>query len=183
MIKPILLATSMLFSVPAFAQEVPAQDNTRPAQAAPAPKQATPPTTDDKAPGVQDQAAAAQAAPATQPAQGVAQEASPAPGQPAAAASAATGPAATPAATQEQVAQAVGRDFGSYDKNGDGKLDATEFAAWMGALRKAAEPSFQPGSAEAAAWANQAFASADTDRNASVNRQELTVFLTPKQPG
>ena len=58
MIKPILLATSMLFSVPAFAQEVPAQDNTRPAQAAPAPKQATPPTTDDKAPGVQDQAAA-----------------------------------------------------------------------------------------------------------------------------
>ncbi|WP_204326350.1 hypothetical protein, partial [Stenotrophomonas maltophilia] len=62
MIKPILLATSMLFSVTAFAQEVPAQDNTRRAQAAPAPKQATPPTTDDKAPGVQDQAAAAQAA-------------------------------------------------------------------------------------------------------------------------
>ncbi|OJY53650.1 MAG: hypothetical protein BGP17_09025 [Sphingomonas sp. 67-41] len=119
----------------------------------------------------------------TQPAQGAAQEASPAPGQPAAAASAATGPVATPAATQEQVAQAVGRDFGSYDKDGDGRLDATEFAAWMGALRKAAEPNFQPGSAEAATWANQAFASADTDKSASVNKQELTVFLTPKQLG
>ncbi|NYT42902.1 EF-hand domain-containing protein [Sphingomonas sp. R-74633] len=157
-------------------------------QTAPAPEKATPPVTDDKAPGTQDQTATAQttpapAQPATQPAQGVAQDATAAPGaQPAAAASTepAAVPAAQPAATQEQVAQAVGRDFGSYDKDADGKLNTTEFAAWMGSLRKAAEPTFQPGTPEATTWANQAFASADTDKSASVNKQELTVFLTPK---
>ncbi|MDG2535405.1 calcium-binding protein [Sphingomonas sp. HITSZ_GF] len=192
MLKPMLLATSMLFAIPAFAQETPAQDNTQPAQTAPVPEQATPPvTSDDKAPGAQDQTATAEATPApveptTQPAQGVAQDTTTAqPEQPAAVASTtepAATPAAQPAATQEQVAQAVGRDFGNYDKDADGKLDATEFTAWMGNLRKAAEPSFQPGSAEATTWANQAFASADTDKSASVNKQELTVFLTPKQP-
>lgn len=197
MLKPMLLATSMLFAVPAFAQETPAQDNTQPAQTAPAQaapatapvQEATPPVTDDKAPGTQDQTAdAAPVEPATQPtqpAQGVAQDTTTAtPTQPAEAVAAATPEpaAATPAATQEQVAQAVGRDFGGYDKNADGKLDATEFAAWIGNLRKAAEPGFQPGSAEATTWSNQAFASADTDKSASVNKQELTVFLTPKQP-
>ncbi|MEP9361208.1 calcium-binding protein [Sphingomonas sp. KR3-1] len=185
MLKPVLLATSILFAVPAIAQETPAQDNTQPTQNAPAPDQtATPVVTDDKAPAAQDQATTAQAAPApaqpvTQPAQGVAQETTPA-----APAAQPTGSAsATPAATQEQVAQAVGRDFGTYDKDGDGKLNATEFAAWMGNLRKAAEPTFQPGTPEATTWTAQAFTSADTDKSASVNKQELTVFLTPKQPG
>ncbi len=176
MLKPIFLATSMILAIPAFAQETPAQD--KPVQAAPAPEQATPPVTSgDAAPAAPDQAAPvataeatpAPAAPATQPAE-------------VASAPAAT-PAAQPAATQEQVAQAVGRDFGSYDKDGDGKLSQVEFADWMAALRKASEPGFQPGSAEATTWANQAFASADTDKSASVNKQELTVFLTPKQPG
>jgi hypothetical protein len=178
MLKPMLLATSMLFAIPAVAQEAPAQD--KPAQTAPVPEQATPPvTSDDAAPAAQDQATA----PATTA------EATPAPAEPAtqpaevAASAPAASPAAQPAATQEQVAQAVGRDFGSYDKDADGKLNATEFAAWMGALRKASEPSFQPGSTEATTWSSQAFASADTDKNASVNKQELTVFLTPKQPG
>lgn len=187
MMKPMLLATSMLFAVPAFAQETPAQD--KPAQTAPAHEQATPPvTSDDKAPGAPVEAVTAQTTPApaepAKPPEGVAQETAPT-AQPAgvAAAEPASTPASQPAATQEQVAQAVGRDFGSYDKNADGKLDATEFASWMGNLRKAAEPSFQPGSAEATTWANQAFTSADTDKSASVNRQELTVFLTPKQPG
>jgi len=199
MLKPMLLATSMMFAVPALAQETPKPDNSQPAQTAPAQDQAATPATDDKAPGVQeepqDAAATAQATPQpTQPApaQGVAQattEASPAAtasaapaAQPATATAAAT-PAATPAASQEQVAQAVGRDFGSYDKDADGKLSKTEFADWMGSLRKAAEPGFQPGSAEATTWSSQAFTNADTDKNAAVNKQELTVFLTPKQPG
>lgn len=186
MLRSMLLATSMLFAIPAFAQDAPVQE--KPAQTAPVTEQATPSvTSDDKAPGTQDQATAAQTTPA--PTESVAQDAAPAqpataqPAQPAAVASTtepAAAPAAQPAATQEQVAQAVGRDFGSYDKNADGKLDATEFASWMGALRKAAEPGFQPGSAEATTWANQAFTSADTDKSASVNKQELTVFLTPK---
>lgn len=205
MLKPMLLATSMMFAIPAFAQETPKPDNSQPAQAAPAQDQAAAPVTDDKAPGVQeepqDAATTAQATPQpTQPApaQGVAQttgtpEASPAatasaapaaqPGTEPAAATAAATPAATPATSQEQVAQAVGRDFSGYDKDADGKLSKTEFADWMGSLRKAAEPGFQPGSAEAATWASQAFTNADTDKNAAVNKQELTVFLTPKQPG
>jgi hypothetical protein len=188
MLKPMLLATSMMFAIPAFAQDMSAQDNTTPAQTAPAPEQATPPvTTDDQAPGAPAQATTAQATtattapaqPATQPAQGVAQDTTAAPAeQPAAVASAE--PVAQPAATQEQVARAVGRDFGSYDKDADGKLNATEFASWMGSLRKAAEPTFQPGTPEATTWASQAFTSADTDKSASVNKQELTVFLTPK---
>jgi len=203
MLKPMLLATSMMFAVPALAQETPKPDNSQPAQTAPVQDQAATPVTDDKAPGVQeepqDAAATAQATPQpTQPApaQGVAQattEASPAatasaapaaqPGAQPATATAAATPAATPAASQEQVAQAVGRDFGSYDKDADGKLSKTEFADWMGSLRKAAEPGFQPGSAEATTWSSQAFTNADTDKNAAVNKQELTVFLTPKQPG
>ncbi len=179
MLKPMLLATSMLFAVPAFAQETPTQDNSQ-QQTAPAPEQATPPVTDDKAPDTQatpqDPATTAQANPA--PADPAAQ-----PTQPAEAVAETTKPEGTPAASQEQVAQAVGRDFGSYDKDADGKLSQTEFADWMGSLRKASEPGFQPGTAEATTWANQAFTSADTDQNASVNKQELTVFLTPKQPG
>jgi hypothetical protein len=188
MLKPMLLATSMMFAIPAFAQETPKTDNSQPAQAAPMQNQAratveAAPATDDKAPAAeaQDQATTAQATPAPAqpaPAQGVAQE------TPAAAPAAqpTQSAAATPAATQEQVAQAVGRDFGTYDKDGDGKLNTTEFAAWMGTLRKAAEPTFQPGTPEATSWSAQAFTSADTDKSASVNRQELTVFLTPKQP-
>lgn len=192
MLKPMLLATSMLFAVPAFAQETPAQDNSQPQQTAPAPEQATPPVTDDKAPGAPAQAATAQANPApadpstqpAQPAQGVAQDTgTAAPAQPATGVAETAKPDATPAATQEQVAQAVGRDFGGYDKDADGKLSQAEFADWMGSLRKASEPGFQPGTAEATTWSNQAFTSADTDKNASVNKQELTVFLTPKQPG
>lgn len=210
MLKPMLLATSMLFAIPALAQETPKQDNSQPQQAQPAQDQEATPATDDKQPGAQDkpadaattaQATPAPAQPATQPtapAEGVAQSATgtPAPAQaeqPVATASTppanapATRPtdsasAATPAATQEQVAQAVGRDFGTYDKDADGKLSQAEFTDWMGTLRKAAEPNFQPGSAEATTWGNQAFTSADTDKNASVNKQELTVFLTPKQP-
>jgi len=205
MLKPMLLATSMMFAIPAFAQETPKPDNSQPTQAAPAQDQAATPATDDKAPSVQEAPATAEAtAQPTQsaPAQGVAQstgtpaapaEASPAatasatpaaqPGAEPATATAAATPAAAPATSQEQVAQAVGRDFGTYDKDADGKLSKVEFTDWMGSLRKAAEPGFQPGSTEATTWSNQAFTNADTDKNAAVNKQELTVFLTPKQPG
>ncbi len=166
--------------------------------------------TDDAQPGTQnarDQATTAQAAPQpAQPTQGapastVAQTSPPADtnAQPAATASAAqpgqpTTPqkaetaAATPAqpsqpaASQEQVAQAVGKDFGTYDKDANNGLDKTEFAAWMSNLRKAAEPNFAPGTPEANAWSEQAFTQADTDKSASITKQELTVFLTPKQP-
>ncbi|MBX3566153.1 MAG: EF-hand domain-containing protein [Sphingomonas sp.] len=173
MLKSILLATSMLVAAPVFAQDKPATAESQPVQTAPA--------TTTEAPATDDAAPAATAAPATT-AEASPQTAAPAtPAQPAPVDAAAAQPAAAqPASSQEQVAMAVGRDFGTYDTDGDGTLNAAEFASWMSALRKAAEPSFMPDSPEAKTWAAQAFTTADADKSASVNKQELTTFLTPK---
>ncbi|RYY22905.1 MAG: calcium-binding protein [Sphingomonadales bacterium] len=185
MLKTILLATSMLVAAPVFAQDAPATVDTQPAQEAPMTTAETPAETT-----VVDDAAPAQAATATPegnpteaPAEMAAQPApATTPASPAPVETAAAQPAPTeqPASSQEQVAIAVGRDFGTYDKDADGALSAVEFTDWMGALRKAAEPSFAPESPEAKTWAAQAFTSADADKSASVNKQELTTFLTPK---
>ena len=175
MLKTVILATSMLVAAPAFAQDKPATAESQPAKVAPAATAATP-ATDDAAPDAAKAPVAVTATPQTSPAP-VAQTA-----QPTLAADATTqaAPAAQPAATQDQVSQAVGRDFASYDKDADDRLDAAEFGTWMSTLRKASEPSFVPGSPEAKSWEAQAFTSADIDKSANVNRQELTVFLTPK---
>lgn len=173
------------------------------------PKPATPATTDDAAPGTQgsgtvEEAPAATPAPATeaaqptpgqpaQPAQPGTQPAQPAqpaqptqptpeavPGGASGAGTASAQPPAQPAATQDQVAQAVSRDFGSYDKDSNGMLSDVEFGAWMSALRKASEPAFVPGSPDANVWLGQAFAAADADKSKAINQAELTNFLTPK---
>lgn len=208
MLKTVLLATSMLVAAPAFAHETPTPETTQSQpQTLPATNPTTPPATaDDAAPGTQgsgtvEEAPAATPAPATEAAQPTPTQpaplAEPAPAQPAAppaqpdaaatpdtAATGTTGAgtaaAAQPAATQDQVAQAVGRDFATYDKDANGMLSDVEFGAWMGALRKTSEPGFVPGSAEANVWLGQAFASADADKSKSVNQAELTTFLTPK---
>ncbi|AJP74229.1 hypothetical protein TS85_03265 [Sphingomonas hengshuiensis] len=95
-------------------------------------------------------------------------------------AGAATSTAATPAASPDQVSQAIGRDFGTYDADANGALNQAEFGTWVSALRKASEPTFAPGSPEAQTWVGQAFAATDTDKNQSVTKEELTTFLTPK---
>lgn len=205
MLKAVLLATSMLIAAPAFAQDKPATEITQPQQRTPPATQA-PATTDDAAPGTQgsgtvEEAPAAAPAPATEAAQPTPSQpaAQPAPAQPAPApaqpgATPATAPtpdaagttgagttaAAQPAATQDQVAQAVSRDFASYDKDSNGMLSDVEFGAWMGTLRKASEPSFAQGTPEAGVWLGQAFAAADADKSKSINQAELTTFLTPK---
>lgn len=162
MLKTFILASTMLVAAPAFAQEA------KPAQTAPATSE-TAPATDDAAPA----STAEPAAPATA-------QTSPAPAQPATAA-AQPAPAETAVATSvDQVAQAVDRDWATYDKNGDSALDKTEFTTWMVTLRKAAEPAFVETSPEAKTWETQAFAAADADKSASINKQELTTFMTPK---
>ncbi|HEX8301419.1 hypothetical protein [Sphingomonas sp.] len=173
----------MLVAVPAFAQDKPATSESQPAQTAPA-TTAQAPATDDAAPdAAKDQTAqpAAERAPAQETA--TATQAAPAQdtttaAQPAQSAQAA--PAAAPAATQDQVAQAVTRDWATFDKDGNSQLSAAEFGAWMSTLRKAAEPNFVAGSPEANTWESQAFTTADADKSASVTKQELTIFLTPK---
>ncbi|RYE03990.1 MAG: hypothetical protein EOP61_02425 [Sphingomonadales bacterium] len=172
MLNSVLLATTMLIAGPVFAQDVPKPAESQPVQQAPAATPATPVTDDATDKAADATASTPQTAPAAQPAEVAATPAAPP------AKAAAAEPA--PASSQEQVAQAVGRDFGTYDKDADGALNAAEFGEWMVALRKAAEPSFVPGSAEAKAWQSQAFTAADADKSASINKQELTTFLTPK---
>ncbi|MGN6819608.1 MAG: EF-hand domain-containing protein [Sphingomonas sp.] len=102
------------------------------------------------------------------------QAANPAPAAPAAAAAT---PANTPANAGSQVAAVVNSEYGSYDKNGDGKLDKTEFGAWMTALRSKADPSLKDDAANKA-WIAQAFTQADSDKSKSISKDELTNFLS-----
>lgn len=198
MLRAVLLTTSVLVAAPAFAQDKPPKETTQTQQQNPPATQA-PATTDDAAPGTQgagtvEEAPAATPAPATEAAQPTPTQPA-TPGQPAQPAQPGTPPqpdaapggtagagtaAAQPAANAAQVAQAVGRDFGTYDKDANGALSDAEFGAWMSALRKASEPAFVPGSPDANVWLGQAFASADVDSSKSVSQVELTAFLTPK---
>lgn len=81
-------------------------------------------------------------------------------------------------ATGSQVAQVVDTEFPSYDKNGDGKLSAAEFAGWMVALKTKTDPSTKPDAPETKKWVSAAFAQADTDKNKSLTKTEVTSFLT-----
>lgn len=87
------------------------------------------------------------------------------------------------AAGLAQVAQVVKNEFPTYDKDADGKLTDVEFAQWMGALRKASDPTFDTAAAESQTWFKGAFAQADTDKDGKVSEAELTGFLTAAQAG
>ncbi|MEG3123479.1 EF-hand domain-containing protein [Sphingomonas sp. GB1N7] len=161
MLKHIFLASAVMISAPVLAQNKPV-----PAEAAPvtqaAPAQAAPttatPSSVEAAPAPDN---VAQAAPATDPAAAPASQA-----------------AAQPApAKAEQVAAVVGKEFPTYDKNKDGKLDSAEFASWMVALKTASDPATKADSQDTKTWIGQAFASADTDKNKSVSMTELNAFL------
>lgn len=95
-----------------------------------------------------------------------------------------TAPTQTPeAAAPAQVAQVVQAEFPTYDKDANGSLDDPEFTAWMGALRKASEPTVDVASAEVQTWIDGAFNTADADKSKTVTQVELTTFLTAGQPG
>jgi hypothetical protein len=85
--------------------------------------------------------------------------------------------AAQPASKADQVAQVVNAEFPTYDKDSNGSLNKTEFAAWMVALRKASDPTIKPESAATKKWIGDAFAQADTDKNMSISKTELEGFL------
>jgi hypothetical protein len=182
MLKTILLATSFIVAAPAFAQDRPATDTQQtPVQTATPADPATPATADAAktapTPNPDPATQAAQPSPTTT-AQQPATPADPAAKrEESAAAQPATG---QPATTPDQVAQAVNTQFGTYDKDANGTLNQAEFSQWMGALRKASDPSFEAGSPEGQSWINQAFAATDADKNQSIDKTELTSFLTPK---
>ena len=81
-------------------------------------------------------------------------------------------------ATGSQVAQVVDIEFPTYDKNGDGKLSATEFGGWMVALKSKTDPTTKPDAPETKKWLSAAFAQADADKNKSLTKTEVTSFLT-----
>lgn len=179
MMKHVFLVGAMLMTAPAVAQTAPdTPPQTTPAVPAPSAPTA-PPTADPVAPPVD--AATPPAAPATDPAAPApdAQAVTPAPTDPATAAAA---PAPTPAAAAAgpQVADVVGKEFPTYDKNGDGSLSKSEFSTWMLALKKTSDPNVKDDAANKA-WTRDAFAQADTDKSQSISKDELTNFLAQGQ--
>ncbi len=159
MMKRILLASAVLMSTPAFAQDAaPAQTTVAPAQTAPgAPATTTPEEASDVI-GTTPAAPVTQPDPATQTAQTTAEA-----GQP---------------ATGTQIAQIVEAEFPKYDKDGKGQLTERQFGEWMVALRSASEPEVTADKPEVKAWVKQAFASADADKSKAVSKAELTQFLS-----
>jgi hypothetical protein len=180
MLRHVLLASAILISTPALAQNQPQtatpqpDTNAAPAQPQTAPMPQTAPVPTTPAPTT--------AAPTTPPAPTTADaqpQTAPAPVAPAPDAQAANAaPAnAAPAGQGAQVADVVGGEFGTYDKNKNGTLSKTEFGAWMTALRTKADPSLKDDAANKS-WVAQAFTQADTDKSKSVSKDELTNFLS-----
>ncbi len=156
MMKRILLASAVLMSTPAFAQDTaPAQTTAPVTQAAPAAPATTP---------ADPSVAATQAAPATQP-------------DPATQTAQTTAEAGQPA-SGTQIAQIVEAEFPKYDKDGKGQLTEKQFGEWMVALRSASEPGVTADKPEVKSWIKQAFAQADKDKSKAVSKAELTSFLT-----
>lgn len=194
MLKHVLLASAFAISAPVFAQDMPGQDATPSTQAQnppvadpnePAPAEDTSTVVDDAA----DQATPAQPAAPAQPANPGQSSATPVePAQPATPVQPdANQPDATEQgtpdpqpATPAQIAQLVDKDFGAYDKDGDGSLKTAEFGAWMVALRSATEPAFTGQSAADKDWISKALAMADKDRSGGVSNAELKGFLAPQ---
>lgn len=179
MLKYILLASAMTISAPVLAQDKPADSQVAPTtQATPAQTapEATPASPD---PAAVDPAATAAATPVDQAMSSVTpttdQAAQAAPTDPAAAP---VQTAAQPATKADQIAQVVSTEFPSYDKDSSGSLNESEFGSWMVALKTASDPTTKAESAATKTWVNQAFASADTDKNKSLSKTELTGFLT-----
>lgn len=98
-------------------------------------------------------------------------QAAPAPAAPA------TADATTTAAQPNQVAQVVDQEFATYDKDGNGTLSKSEFAAWMTKLKSSTPDAKPMPAAKQTAWNNAAFKQADADKSASVDKTELTSFL------
>lgn len=91
-----------------------------------------------------------------------------------------TGNEVQPASPANAVASIVNSEFPAYDANHDGQLDKAEFSRWMVALKdqemKVTGKTLAP--AEVTAWANGAFATADTDKSSSISKPELIGYLS-----
>lgn len=156
MLKYAMLASAMIVAAPVAARTAPQTAN--PAQTTPV--QPSTPGASGSVTG--DVGVGVQADPATAASAGVTADAG----------------ATTTAAPPSQIAQVVDQEFATYDKDGDGALNKTEFAAWMDKL-KASTPDAKPmPAAKQIAWNTAAFKQADADKSATVDKAELTGFLS-----
>lgn len=148
MLKTILFGSAIAFAAPAMAQDGSASGQTAPAR------------------GTATTSSADVAGQTTAPAASGSSDSSMQTGAPSAQPQAAGG---------DQVTAVVESEFASYDKDANGTLSKAEFAVWMDALKaKAPNAGSQPADAQ---WNDAAFAQADTDKSASLTKQELTGFL------
>lgn len=155
MLKSIVIASAMLVSAPVFGQVA------QPSAAVPAGTQQTPTNTDPSQSAPSGQAQLPGAPTDSAPTQGAPAET-----------------AAAQPATGSQIADVIGKEFPTYDKDGDGSLTAKEFDTWMVALKTASDPSTKATAPGTKSWLTQAFAQADTDKNKKVSKGELTSFLS-----
>ncbi|HEY1124556.1 MAG TPA: EF-hand domain-containing protein [Sphingobium sp.] len=89
--------------------------------------------------------------------------------------------AATPAPTSASPTQIVDSEFSAYDLDKSGDLNAAEFSAWVGKLRK---PSADGAPApDSQTWSAGLFARADTDHNQLVSKTEMTTLLASAAKG
>jgi hypothetical protein len=161
MLKYALLAGAMMLSAPAVAQDKPATPQT-PAATQPAPTQTDP---------AQPVTPAPQAATPAQDSTSMTTATDPA-AQPQAQAA-----TAQPMTKAQQIAQVVDTEFATYDADKNGVLSATEFDAWMVALKTAADPTTKADAPATKKWLTLAFTQADTNKSKSVSKTELNGFL------
>jgi len=84
--------------------------------------------------------------------------------------------------TPPDVTDEIEADFLKNDVDGNGMLNQGEFSHWVRTLRvtgsKAAAPTAE---ADLNIWTITAFTQADTDRNRSISKEEMRVFLSGSQ--
>lgn len=81
------------------------------------------------------------------------------------------------AATEGEVKLAVDTEWFKFDLDRNGGLDQTEFGQMLRKFRKAAAAALKDGPADAARANAAAFASADTDKDGKVSRDEFVGLL------
>lgn len=167
MIKSMMLAGAVLCAAPVMAQQT---STATPGNTVPTPVQSTAPAAPSASAPMTAQAAPAAPVASTDPAQ-------PAPTTP----TSGSATASAPATSASQVAQVVDKEFASYDKDGNGTLSASEFDAWMVALKQASDPATKATDPAVVKWNQAAFAQADADKSKSVSKAELTGFLSQGQ--
>ncbi|WNO54649.1 hypothetical protein [Stakelama saccharophila] len=181
MLKYALLAGAMMISAPASAQNVPAEGQDSPAadtmsQGAPQTPPADPSadTTQSTETGVDTATQGDMSAQDSTGEDGVVQDGTT---QDSTGVTTGADTQSQGGTTADQVGAMIDSQFGTYDADGSGDLNAAEFNNWMASLRSTSEPGFDPSAASSQQWMTQAYAQADADHDGGVSKTELTTFL------